>query len=188
MTQMIYISYDPQDATIVQQLKADLSAAGATVLPDGHDLLPGIGWQDAVRQEIQRATHFLACFSSSGAINPDLALAIERARVTSPARFALVPVRLESCEIPQLQVTETATLRDCGAIDWFSNRANAVARIVGVKPRPSVSQAGSTIQAGKLRIGTAITETRASGQGLADSTITGTEVTINKLQQKVESE
>ena len=52
----LFISYSHDDADIVERLKHDLTAAGATIWIDHEQLQPGApDWEEAIRAGIQRA-------------------------------------------------------------------------------------------------------------------------------------
>jgi transcriptional regulator with XRE-family HTH domain len=143
-----FISYVREDSDRIDQLQQALEAAGITVWRDTEALWPGEDWRVKIRQAItDDALVFVACYSHaslrrrSSYQNEELVLAIEQLRQHRPDDPFLIPVRLDDCEIPDLDLGGGRTLASIQRADLFGNRYSselakliaAVSRILGRK-------------------------------------------------------
>lgn len=153
----VFISYVHEDSDQVDQLQRILEAAGIPVWRDTADLWPGEDWRARIRGAITRnALVFLACFSttslarSQSYMNEELVLAIEQLRQRPPERPWLIPVRLDHCEIPDLDIGAGRTLTFLQRADLFGNHYGdgarrlvaAIERILGRDSDSSHAQMG----------------------------------------------
>ena len=113
-----FISYVREDTRQVDQLQRALRAAGIPVWRDTEDLWPGEDWRKKIRHAIsQNALVFIACFSQASLAraksyqNEELTLAIEQLRRRPQDDLWLIPVRLDKCEIPDLDIGGGRTLK-----------------------------------------------------------------------------
>jgi hypothetical protein len=123
-----FLSYVREDSAKVAQLQALLQDAGIPVWRDTADLWPGEDWRAKIRHAITNdALVFLACFSSNSLVrdksyqNEELALAIEQLRQRSPENPWLIPIRLDSCDIPDRDIGYGRTLRAIQHADLFDD-------------------------------------------------------------------
>lgn len=135
----VFLSYVREDAAAVNRLQRVLDAAGIPVWRDADtELWPGEDWRSKIRQAIRRdALAFVACFSSSSARrsyssqNAELALAIEQLRVRKTDVPWLLPVRLDDCAIPDIDIGGGRTLASIQRADLFGDhRDEGIARLV----------------------------------------------------------
>lgn len=73
---------------------------------DDHDLLPGYDWDEAIRSAIQRSDAFIVCLSrravgKTGFIQKEIREALEHAERRPQGKVFIIPVRLESCAVPE---------------------------------------------------------------------------------------
>jgi TIR domain len=144
-----FLSYVREDSRRVDQLQQALEAAGIPVWRDTADLWPGEDWRARIRQAItDNALVFIACFSRASLgrhrsyQNEELLLAIEQLRLRWPDDPWLIPVRLDECEIPDLDIGGGRTLASIQRVDLFASRSGqeiarliaAVLRILGRSP------------------------------------------------------
>lgn len=127
-----FISACPDDQVAVDQLVSDLKAAGIRIWRDSESLWPGDDQRARVRAAISDgAVVFVACFSTASVArtksdqNEEIAMAIEEMLRRLPEDPWIVPVRLDECEIPDLQIGGGRTLRSIRAADIFGGRAAA---------------------------------------------------------------
>ena len=125
-----FISYVREDSVHVDQIQLRLEGAGVRVWRDTADLWPGEDWRAKIRQAIQDdALVFIACFSRQGTErtrsyqNEELLLAIEELRLRRPEEPWLIPVRLDECDIPNLEIGAGRTLRWLQRVDLFGDKA-----------------------------------------------------------------
>lgn len=124
-----FISYVREDSGRVDELQRDLQVAGIPVWRDTADLWPGQDWRTMIRRAITaNALVFLACFSSQSVSkkksyqNEELALAIEQLRLRRPDDPWLIPVRLDDCQVPDLDIGAGRTLGSIQRADLFGDR------------------------------------------------------------------
>jgi hypothetical protein len=134
-----FLSYVREDSAAVDQLQRVLEAAGIPVWRDTDtDLWPGDDWQLRIRQAITRdALVFIACFSSNSTRrtksfqNEELALAIAQFRLRQPDLPWLLPVRLDDCIVPDIDIGGGRTLASIQPTDLFGKRRDeGIARLV----------------------------------------------------------
>lgn len=133
-----FISYAHEDTQDVDQLQRVLEAAGVRVWRDTADLWPGENWRVKIRQAITgRSFVFVACFSRTGVARKasyqyeELAVAIEQMRRRQSDEPWLIPVRLDECQIPDLEIGDGRTLTSIQQVDLFGNHfGEGVARLV----------------------------------------------------------
>jgi hypothetical protein len=129
-----FISYVHEDSRQVGRLQRKLEAAGVRVWRDTVYLRPGEDWRAAIRRAItDDAFVFIACFSqealsrSKSYQNEELIEAIGQMRLRRD-RW-LIPVRLDDCQIPDLDIGAGKTLRSLQHVDLFGSR-QGTARLV----------------------------------------------------------
>jgi hypothetical protein len=133
-----FLSYAREDSQAVDRLQRVLEAAGIRVWRDTDDLWPGEDWRARIRHAItDNALAFIACFSSNSVgretsyQNEELMLAIEQLRLRRPGDPWLIPVRLDDCAIPDVDIGGGRTLASIQRADLFGDRHHeGVARLV----------------------------------------------------------
>lgn len=121
----IFLAHASEDEEQVRQIYQKLKAAGLAPWMSEIDLIPGQNWQI----EIPRATHtsefFVACLSKrsvekQGYVQKEFRLALNTYAEKPPGSIYLIPVRLDECEVPDLQIPESAVrLTDIQWLDLF---------------------------------------------------------------------
>ena len=124
-----FISYVREDSLEVDRLQEILEAAGVRVWRDTVDLWPGEDWRAKIRRAItDDALVFLACFSRKSLArkrsyqNEELALAIDQMRLRRPGESWLIPIRLDDCDIPDLDIGGGRSLSSIQRADLFGDR------------------------------------------------------------------
>jgi transcriptional regulator with XRE-family HTH domain len=138
-----FISYVREDSHRVGQLQQALEAAGIPVWRDTAALWPGEDWRAKIRQAItDDALVFVACYSRASFRrrksyqNEELALATEQLRQRRPDDPWLIPVRLDECEIPDLDLGGGRTLASIQRADLFGDRyGEELAKLIAVVSR-----------------------------------------------------
>ena len=133
-----FISYARVDWAEVDLLQRVLEEAGIPVWRDTAALWPGDDWRAKIRKAItDDALVFIACFSSrsvarpKGYQNEELLLAVEQLRLRRPKDPWLIPVRLDDCEVPDLDLGGGRTLTSIHWADFFGeSRDDAARRLV----------------------------------------------------------
>jgi hypothetical protein len=121
-----FLSYVRDDAADVDLIQHRLESASIRVWRDTTSLWPGQDWRVQIRRAIEdNALAFVACFSGNSESrhvsyqNEELVLAIEQLRIRRPDSEWLIPVRLDECEIPDLDIGAGRTLRSIQRVDIF---------------------------------------------------------------------
>ena len=134
-----FLSYVREDSHRVDRLQQRLEAAGIQVWRDTGSLWPGEDWRVKIRQAItdDALVVFIACFSlaSTGRArsyqNEEFLLAIDQFRQQRPGTKWLIPVRLDDCQIPDLDVGGGRSISSLQSSDLFGDRAeDNLARLI----------------------------------------------------------
>jgi hypothetical protein len=136
----VFISYIRDDSGDVDRLERALTVGGLQVWRDTAKLWPGDNWQIKIKQAIANdALVVIACFSrrslarSVSYQNEELALAIDQVRLRQPGMPWLIPVRLDDCQVPDLDIGGGVTLRSLQWADLFGRSGpRDTARLVQV--------------------------------------------------------
>jgi hypothetical protein len=102
----IFLLYARSDEKAVRRLYNRLSKAGASVWMDRKKLLPGQDWQSEIHQAIYSSDIIIVCLSKKfnkqgGYRHEEVRIALEKANVLPDDLLFIIPVLLESCEMPE---------------------------------------------------------------------------------------
>jgi uncharacterized protein YjbI with pentapeptide repeats len=158
--QHAFVSYAREDADAVDQLVSVLQAASIPVWKDTENVWPGEDWKQEIREAIEDGSlAFIACFSTNSAqktktyMNAELNLAVEQIRLMRPGHVWLLPVRLDDCELPRLDLGGGRTLDSLQRIDLFgpkreANLARLVAAVMAIFGTSTTTSASAAAIAG----------------------------------------
>jgi TIR domain len=176
-----FISYVREDKRRVDRLEQFLQSKGIPVWRDTHNLWPGEDWRQKIREAIEAdSLAFIACFSANSEARQksyqrdEVLLAIEQLRLQSAGRPYFLSVRFDECQIPELEIGASRTLRSLQWVDLFGKHrpeneerlAQGVQHILSPPPTGRRGRRG----AGKTPSGTEATadeENRSGRAGLA---------------------
>jgi hypothetical protein len=136
----VFISYVRENSSAVDELQQAFESAGIRVWRDTRDLWPGEDWREKIRDAITRnALVFIACFSRESSSraksyqNEELTLAVEEIRQRPPKIPWLIPVRLDNCDIPDLDIGGGRRLSSIQHANLFGSDATSnTGRLVAV--------------------------------------------------------
>jgi hypothetical protein len=138
MAAKIFLAHASEDKAQIRKLYADLKARGLDPWLDEEDLLPGQIWKDDIPKAIRQAGVFLACLSSRsvgkvGYLQNEFRLALSAFGERPPGSIFLIPVRLDECEVPDLQIPDRGlSLRDIQWVDlWQEGGFDRLVRAIG---------------------------------------------------------
>jgi hypothetical protein len=120
-----FVSYVREDAELVDRIAAHLTQAGVPVWRDVHDLVPGTRWRDEIRRAIASGSAFIAFFSTKSErreksyMREELVEAIRELRLRSRDRPWFIPVRLDACSLPSIEIGAGEMLSDLQYLDIF---------------------------------------------------------------------
>jgi formylglycine-generating enzyme required for sulfatase activity len=141
----IFLAHAREDKPEVRRLYADLKARGLEPWLDEFDLVPGQIWKVEIPNAIRQAGIFLACLSSRsvekvGYVQNEFRLALSAFGERPPGSIYLVPVRLDECTVPDLQIPDRGlSLQDIHWVDlWqeggFQRLVGAIEDAFGIAP------------------------------------------------------
>jgi len=101
----IFLLYARQDENVVRRLYRRLVGEGVDVWLDQEKLLPGQDWAAEIYEAIHRSDIVIACLSKQfnkrgGYRHEELRIALEKANSLPRGEIFLIPLRLESCDMP----------------------------------------------------------------------------------------
>ena len=119
--QHVFISYVREDKQLVGRLCQDLKSHDIEVWWDLQNLDPGVRWKPEIQKAIREGAFFIACFSEKyhgrdkTYMNEELMIAIEELRQRPTDRVWFIPLKLDNCEIPDIDIGHGGTLKDIHA-------------------------------------------------------------------------
>lgn len=113
----VFICHRSEDKPAARKLRKQLLDVDMVAWLDEESILPGADWDEAINAAIRSCQAFLVCISKEfasdeGYVQQELKIALERAAEESAPRFAIIPVRLEECELP-------SSLKSLQWVDFF---------------------------------------------------------------------
>ncbi|TRU23274.1 MAG: TIR domain-containing protein [Microcystis aeruginosa Ma_MB_S_20031200_S102] len=121
----IFLAHASEDKPAVLALHERLKQAGYKPWLDEKDLIAGQIWRDEIPKAIRASQIFLACLSAKSAnkqgyIQRELRIALNTLGEMPSGTIFFIPMRLEECEIPDLQNAEVGLkLRDIHRLDYW---------------------------------------------------------------------
>ena len=133
----VFLSYLQEDQTRVEKLRAALVQQGHSVWWD-QDIDAGQNWRIEIRKALKTADAFILCLSTElekrvkSGVYPEIRDAIAAYRELPPGGIFIIPVRLDACEIPFIEIDATTMLDDLQYVDLFPESAwqSGVGRIL----------------------------------------------------------
>jgi hypothetical protein len=120
----VFLSYCHDNKSDVQCLHDDLVAAREAVWWD-EDILGGRDWKQAIRQAMKESYAVVLCLSAElearvqSDAYPEILNAIAAYRQRAPGSIFLIPVKLNACNIPDIEIDDTRPLDRIQTIDLF---------------------------------------------------------------------
>ncbi len=102
----VFLCHSSADKDAVRRLHASLLRDGHRPWLDVLDLSPGVEWKVEIERAVRRSDVVLVCLSRSsvsktGFVQKEIAFALNAADERPEGTIYIVPVRLESCDVPQ---------------------------------------------------------------------------------------
>ena len=122
----IFLAHAEVDKPAVRVLYQRLREAGFQPWIDDEDIIPGQNKREAIPKAIKESDLFIACLSSrsvnqAGDLMRQLRQSLDRMAEMPPDEIYLVPLKLDRCEIPDLQRDEEGIkLQDYQSLDYFA--------------------------------------------------------------------
>ena len=142
--QHVFISYVRENESEVDRIHQELESHGITIWRDLQDIKPGERWKRQIRKAIRKGGFFIACFSkeyherNESYMNEELTIAIERLRQLHIDRVWFIPIKLNDCRLPDIDIGRGETLEDLNYVDLYKEWDNGIQRIVNlIQPKSS---------------------------------------------------
>ena len=122
----IFLAHAEVDKPDVRALYQRLREAGFQPWIDDEDIIPGQNKREEIPRAIKESDLFIACLSSrsvnqAGDLMRQLRQSLDRMAEMPPGEIYLVPLKLDRCEIPNLQRHEEGIkLQDYQSLDYFA--------------------------------------------------------------------
>lgn len=102
----VFLCHGSEDKAVVRDLYAKLLDAGMAPWLDEVSIVPGVEWEGAIRKAIADCDVVLACLSprsvtKTGFVQKEIRFALDRADEKPPGTIYIIPVLLESCDVPE---------------------------------------------------------------------------------------
>ncbi len=140
----VFISYCHENKGTVHEMCEILSLHDVVVWVDWDNLVPGIPWKQAIQQAIYEGDFFIACFSKESNthdksyMSQELSIAIEHLQQKPDDKIWFIPVKLNKCEIPNIDIGKGSTLQDLHYINLYENWETGIQQILNtLKARSS---------------------------------------------------
>ena len=132
----VFISYCHENKTTVDRLCQTLTSHDIAVWVDWNNLDPGTPWKQAIQQAIHHGAFFIACFSTEASarnqtyMSEELKVAIEELHRRPVDKIWFIPVKLNECEIPDIDIGEDVNLQDLQYVDLHENWEIGIQRLL----------------------------------------------------------
>ena len=142
--QHVFISYVRENKVEVDRIHQELESRGIKIWRDLQDINPGERWKRQIRKAIREGAFFIACFSkeyherNESYMNEELTIAIERLRQLHIDRVWFIPIKLNDCRLPDIDIGHGETLEDLNYVDLYKDWDNSIQRVVNlIQPKSS---------------------------------------------------
>ena len=132
----VFISYCHENKTVVDRLCQALASHDIHIWLDRDNIGPGTPWKQAIQQAIQHGDFFIACFSTEvnarnqTYMSEELKVAIEELHRRPVDKVWFIPVKLNECEIPDIDIGGGETLRTLQYVDLHENWETGIQRLL----------------------------------------------------------
>ncbi len=132
----VFVSYCHENKAIVDRLCQSLASHDIHIWLDRDKIGPGTPWKQAIQQAIQHGDFFIACFSTEVTarnqtyMSEELKVAIEELHQRPVDKAWFIPVKLNECEIPDIDIGGGETLRDLQYVDLHRNWDAGIQRLL----------------------------------------------------------
>jgi tetratricopeptide (TPR) repeat protein len=155
----IFLAHALEDKEAIRKLYSQLTAKGFKPWLDEVDLLAGQNWRLEIPKAIKQSDIFVACFSSqsiqkNGYVQKEFRLALDTYSEKPVGTIYLIPIKLDNCQIPDLQLPQLGvSLRDIQWIDfWKTDGLARLTKAITATMPESLDQAGQSFSTFLLKI------------------------------------
>ena len=120
----VFLAHASEDKKRVRELYKKLTEGGLKPWLDEEDLMPGVHFENKIKEAIKKSRFFLGCISENsvsknGFVQKELRLALNELEQKAPDTIYFIPVLLDDVDLPDITVG-TISLRDYHASKIFS--------------------------------------------------------------------
>ncbi|MDJ0717991.1 MAG: TIR domain-containing protein [Prochloraceae cyanobacterium] len=123
----IFLAHASEDKDEIKQLYERLKSQGYNPWLDVYDLKIGQKWQEVIPKVIKKSDFIILCLSSISVTKPgflqkEFKLALNQAVEKPPNTIYLLPVKLDRCDVPDIQLVEFGeNLRNYQWINYYES-------------------------------------------------------------------
>ncbi len=147
----IFLAHAREDKQEVLKLYDRLNAKGYKPWLDKKDLLPGLNWREEIPKAIKYSDIVIVFLSKQsvskqGYVQREFKLALSQYAERTPGTIYLIPLKLDDCNVPDLQLPELGVnLRDIQWLNyWEPNSFENLVRAIEYKKRELSGKLRST--------------------------------------------
>ena len=139
----VFISYCHENKDTVDRLCDALTSNDVVVWVDWGNLEPGVPWRQAIQQAIHHGDFFIACFSKEynagdkTFLTEELSIAIDKLQEKPVDKTWFIPIKLNECEIPDINIGEGLNLRDLQYVNLHEDWDTGIQQILNIIPPKS---------------------------------------------------
>lgn len=132
----VFISYVHEDDEKVKRLVGDLESRGIEVWLDRNNITPGTFWKQAIREAIMKGDFFIFCFSQAyykrkrTFANEELTFAIDELRLRPTNQAWFIPILLDKCDVPNIDIGAGKTLQDIQYQPFYDNWEEGIKKLL----------------------------------------------------------
>jgi hypothetical protein len=121
----VFVSYVRQDSQVVGGICDQLLRAGVPLWRDTDNLVGGTRWREEIGEAIRAGSAFVAMFSSrserrsSSYMREEIVVAVDELRRRPRDRPWFIPVRLDACKLPMIEIGPDERLAHLHCLDVF---------------------------------------------------------------------
>lgn len=121
----IFLAHAEEDKIWVKGLYDFLKCIELAPWMAPDDVVPGVRWDSAIQKEIMKADYVIACLSKAsvekrGYVQKEFRLALNLCQELPETERLLIPLRLDTCRVPNLRVG-TIDIKDLQWVDAFAS-------------------------------------------------------------------
>ena len=124
-----FLSYVKENKEIIEKIDLYLTNSDIHVVTDYKNIEGGSNWKKTLQELIEGSGYFIACFSKEfnqrekTVLYRELDYAIEYTKDIPIGRIWIIPVRINECTIPNIEIRSREMLTDLHRIDLFPKTA-----------------------------------------------------------------
>lgn len=121
----VFVSYVRENQNVIDRICNHLKKNNIPYWLDREKIDPGKNWKTSIRNAIKKGSMFIACFSiesinkQESVMNEEISLAIDILRLKQFDSGWIIPLKLNECDIPDIEIGGGRYLKDIQYIDLY---------------------------------------------------------------------